>query len=273
MTQTITDYKISSIVEEFLKTKDFKKKNDVLILLMKLKESLEFNATIDWPLVYKELGDLYKDNNPFYISDKYTPDPIERGTLGKNDIFVYGSNYQGIAGGGAAREAVITYGAPENGLVVGHINNCYAIPTKDLKLGERSCDFDRLEKDINDYLEYATIHPELTFWTTKIGCGLSGYSIEEIAPLFANKVIPTNVILPVEFVNLAYLNTYFYSEVKNKFFKLKDGILTVISPDEPSINTISDNNIRIYLPKDCQICSNDDFSTALTYVLDKINQL
>lgn len=270
---TVTNYKIIAIIEEFLISKDFKKKNDVLILLMKLKESLEFNATIDWPLVYKELGELYKDYNPFYQNTQFTPDPIERGSLGENDIFVYGSNYQGIIGGGAAREAFITYGAPQFGLIRGLCNNSYAIPTKDLDLGERSCDFIQLEKDINEFLEHAAENPNKTYWLTKIGCGLSGYDVSEIAPFFANKVIPSNVIMPIEFVNQIYLNSYLYSESKDKFFKIKDGILTIISTSEPSINTVHDNNIRIYLPKDCQSCTKDDYQTAFEYVLNRLQNL
>lgn len=270
---TVTNYKIIAIIEEFLISKDFKKKNDVLILLMKLKESLEFNATIDWPLVYKELGELYKDYNPFYQNTQFTPDPIERGSLGENDIFVYGSNYQGIIGGGAAREAFITYGAPQFGLIRGLCNNSYAIPTKDLDLGERSCDFTQLEKDINEFLEHAAENPNKTYWLTKIGCGLSGYDVTEIAPFFANKVIPSNVIMPIEFVNQIYLNSYLYSESKDKFFKIKDGILTIISTSEPSINTVHDNNIRIYLPKDCQSCTKDDYQTAFEYVLNRLQNL
>lgn len=35
---------------------------------------------------------------------------------------------------------------------------------------------------------------------TKIGCGIAGFSTEEIAPLFAKAIAVDNIILPVEFV-------------------------------------------------------------------------
>lgn len=270
--QDTTNFRISSIVEDFLKQFDFKKKNDVLVLLMKLKESLEFNATIDWQSIYKELGEVYRDHTPYYQSSDYTPEYITE-DIGPNGVFVFGSNYQGVAGGGAAREAVKKYGAPETGLIRGLVNRSYGIPTKDMDKGQRSCDFTQFENDINEFLEFAASNPEKTFWLTKIGCGLSGYHETEIAPYFANKVIPANVKMPIEFVHQIYLNEYLYSESKNKFFRVKDDVLYVLTPEEPSVNTIQDKAYRMYLPKDCQICSQDDFDTALSYILDKIKNI
>ena len=37
---------------------------------------------------------------------------------------------------------------------------------------------------MDDFIIYAKAHPELTFEVTRIGCGLAGYTEEEIAPMF-----------------------------------------------------------------------------------------
>lgn len=49
-------------------------------------------------------------------------------------------------------------------------------------------------------MEYAKIHSELHFLVTPIGCGLGGWDVEEIAPLFREAVSIENVILPKDFV-------------------------------------------------------------------------
>ena len=52
---------------------------------------------------------------------------------------------------------------------------------------------------MEDFLFYASEHPELEFLTTMIGCGLAGYTPEQIAPLFFEHEISNNVSLPSEF--------------------------------------------------------------------------
>ena len=49
---------------------------------------------------------------------------------------------------------------------------------------------------------YALAHPEKEFLVTKIACGSAGFSIEEIAPLFADAISVRNIILPKEFVDV-----------------------------------------------------------------------
>ena len=39
----------------------------------------------------------------------------------------------------------------------------------------------------------------IKFLVTKIGCGIAGFAIEEIAPLFKDAVDCDNIILPKEF--------------------------------------------------------------------------
>ncbi|MDE6377500.1 MAG: hypothetical protein K2K72_02015, partial [Duncaniella sp.] len=60
------------------------------------------------------------------LDAKYTPEFIL--TLGRNDIFVFGSNLAGLHGGGAARIAFNRFGAVW-GQGEGLQGNSYAIPT------------------------------------------------------------------------------------------------------------------------------------------------
>jgi hypothetical protein len=96
-------------------------------------------------------------------------------------IFVFGSNTAGIHGKGAALHARLYYGA-EPGVGVGHIGQCYAIPTKDHKL--RSYDLNTIRHHVEAFIAYARANPILQFNVTKVGCGLAGHKSEDIAPMF-----------------------------------------------------------------------------------------
>lgn len=127
----------------------------------------------------------------------YTPENITH--LQHNEIFVFGSNTQGIHGAGAARIAVDRYGAIY-GQAEGLQGNSYAIVTKDLTKWNRSVSLDYIKKQIEELYQYAFESTKLTFYVTKIGCGLGGFEIKEIAHLFMSIPIkPSNVILPKEF--------------------------------------------------------------------------
>ena len=45
-------------------------------------------------------------------------------------------------------------------------------------------------------------HQELTFLVTPIGCGIAGYTAQEIAPFFADAKDLTNVYLPESFLKV-----------------------------------------------------------------------
>lgn len=123
-----------------------------------------------------------------------TPENIT--DLKPNEIFVFGSNYAGIHGAGAALLARQKFGAiTGNGL--GLMGQSYGIATKNRKL--ETIGLPTIQAQIVRLFKFAASRPELTFLVTKIGCGLAGYSVEEIAPLFRSKEIPANVILPKEF--------------------------------------------------------------------------
>lgn len=108
--------------------------------------------------------------------------------LKENEIFVFGSNLQGMHGGGAARIAYENFGA-EWGVGVGMTGRCYAIPTMQGGI-ETICPY------VDDFIKYAKEHGELTFLVTRIGCGIAGFKDSEMAPLFKDAADMDNVALP-----------------------------------------------------------------------------
>lgn len=115
-----------------------------------------------------------------------TPENIT--SLQENEIFVFGSNLRGAHGGGAARVAYELFGA-EWGNGVGRTGQCYAIPTMQGGI-------ETIRPYVNEFIEYARQHPELTFFVTRIGCGIAGFTDEEMAPLFEEAKQLQNVALP-----------------------------------------------------------------------------
>lgn len=109
-------------------------------------------------------------------------------------VFVFGSNLAGRHGKGAALWAKQHRGAVY-GRGEGYHGNSYAIPTKDAAL--RSLHLDEVRRYVARFIAFARQNPHLQFQLTPIGCGLAGYSAEQIAPMF--KDAPANVIMPADF--------------------------------------------------------------------------
>ena len=141
-------------------------------------------------------------------------------------IFVFGSNLSGVHGGGAAATAQKKYGAvngrgeglqglryrrvnlgpaDENGFepfeyqIIGGrgVNNtaAYALPTKGF-------DIETLPLQVIDYFvgrlnDCCTNNSELSFFVTRVGCGLGGYTDNQMKSLFDAYHWPTNVTLPL----------------------------------------------------------------------------
>ena len=111
--------------------------------------------------------------------------------LDKNEIFVFGSNGFGAHNGGAAATAVRKFGA-KMGQAEGLQGQSYAINTMDSE--------NEMFEQIKRFLKFAEDHQELTFLVTEIGCGIAGYSPEQVAPAF--KMHSRNVILPEAFLKV-----------------------------------------------------------------------
>lgn len=115
--------------------------------------------------------------------------------LAENEIFVFGSNVEGIHGGGAAAVA-IKWGAIW-GQGVGLQGQTYAIPT--MQGGVET-----IKPYVDDFLSFAKSNSKLKFLVTEIGCGIAGFTVEQIAPLFKNAIDDNieNIFLPESFYKI-----------------------------------------------------------------------
>lgn len=116
-----------------------------------------------------------------------TPDVVV--SLRADEVFVFGSNAAGQHGGGAARVAHERFGAVW-GEGHGHHGQSYAIDTMS--------GLDVLTREARAFIGFATEHPYLHFLLTPVGCGIAGYTPEQVAVLFAG--VPENVAVPASFV-------------------------------------------------------------------------
>lgn len=108
--------------------------------------------------------------------------------LQPGEIFVFGSNLGGMHGGGAALVAYRKFGAIM-GQGVGLQGQSYAIPT--MQGGVET-----IRPYVDEFIAFAKAHPELTFLVTRIGCGIAGFTDEEISPLFEKAHNIDNIVLP-----------------------------------------------------------------------------
>lgn len=97
------------------------------------------------------------------------------------DIFVFGSNLAGRHGAGAARFALKHHGAIY-GQGEGLQGRSYALPTKSRWI--KPLMLTDIYVNIQRFKMFAASRPDLTFNVTPVGCGLAGYTQEQIKPLF-----------------------------------------------------------------------------------------
>ena len=148
---------------------------------------------------------------------KYTPENIQE--LKANEVFVFGSNLNGNHAGGAAYYALEKFGA-EMGNAEGIQGQSYAIPTLDKNM-ER-INLTDLEQSIGRFYDYADEHPDLIFYLTKIGCGIAGYEVSDIATVVNCRDIPANVIIPEEFTHVPGFKG-FDENMQCRGFKYEEG--------------------------------------------------
>lgn len=122
------------------------------------------------------------------IGDRVTPYKIDK--LEEGQIFVFGSNCRGAHAGGAAHTAMEKFGAIW-GQGDGLQGQSYAISTMEGLIPMR--------ENIERFIAFAKEHPELTFLVTRIGCGIAGYKVADVAPMFENAINVKNIWLPGDF--------------------------------------------------------------------------
>ena len=186
MAQHKTEATVRKKIEEHIVKNRMFKKEELKDLKYDMKEFLEVwkkEVAIAKTELLKTL-----DTSPNQPESRITPERVDR--LGANEVFVFGSNGAGRHNGGAARVAHQKFGAI---MGQGHgmqgksyaINSMSGIP--------------EMKQDIDAFCAFAKAHPEKHFLVTPIGCGIAGYTPEEVAPLFADCKELNNVSLPSSF--------------------------------------------------------------------------
>jgi len=152
----------------------------------------------------QQLYEKQTQNQLFSDRPANTPDSITE--LQPDEVFVFGSNLKGHHRGGAANYALNHFGA-KWGVGRGLSGQSYAIPTSRIP-------FDELKGYVDEFLQFARDHDDLLFYVTRIGCGNAGYTVEDIAPLFADAYELGNVRLPGEFAATLNLGFDFKLEIQ-----------------------------------------------------------
>lgn len=126
--------------------------------------------------------------------DKRRVSPQWITTLADDEVFVFGSNLEGLHGGGAALLAYERFGAVW-GQGTGLQGKSYGIPTMHGGV-------DVIAPYVDDFIAFAREHKGLKFLVTEIGCGIAGFTVEEMAPLFRKALDEVNIYLPQRFIDI-----------------------------------------------------------------------
>jgi hypothetical protein len=129
--------------------------------------------------------------------------------LKENEIFVFGSNESGRHGKGAAKTAM-KWGA-KYGQAKGLQGKTYGIPTVNSSISNK-LSLNRIDFYLQLFYQDCVKYPNLTFLVTEIGCGLAGWSVKDIAPLFDEFAELENVHLPKSFWNVIKHNKEYIFE-------------------------------------------------------------
>lgn len=117
-------------------------------------------------------------------------------SLKPNQVFVFGSNANGHHIGGAARQAYDHFGAIW-GQAGGMQGQSYGIITLDENMQKVPIDY--IGRQLQALNLQAKAMPKLEFLLTLIGCGIAGFSIEEIKSESIKIDWNDNVVVPDEF--------------------------------------------------------------------------
>ena len=150
------------------------------------------DATYEEKVRFKrERARRYYEEGPVgeVYADRITPERIS--VLRPGEIFVFGADIMGRHDGGAARQAVMCFGA-QIGVPFGPQGQSFAIPTVGV-------DPQGVRDAFVRFVDYARQHPDLTFLVTALGCGHGGYVPETMAPLLEEGVRVPNIHYPLAF--------------------------------------------------------------------------
>lgn len=123
------------------------------------------------------------------------PEIVRRG-LQPGFVLVFGSNLLGIHGAGSALIAARYFGATR-GIGEGRTGRCYALPTK--RTPYERMTIEELRESVNQFLAHATESRD-SFLVVEVGCKLAGFTVAQVAPMFAKAVAMPNVFLPWSFL-------------------------------------------------------------------------
>jgi hypothetical protein len=148
---------------------------------------------------------------------KITPEKVSK--LKSNEIFVFGSNLAGLHGAGAALLAEKAFKAAP-GIGEGLTGQCYALPTKDKDI--QTLPIIEIYKSVEVLLEVVKNNTSKFFIITAVGCGLAGYTPEDIAPMFEPFVHLENCSLPQSFVDVIFPKVIKGYKVTDSNMRCKD---------------------------------------------------
>lgn len=135
-------------------------------------------------------------------------------------IFVFGSNDEGAHGGGAAKVARQHHGAIW-GQAEGLQGSAYGIPTCHKPVGQPGWQkpFAEVHQVVENFVKFAedtkngltALPADKEFQITQVGCGLAGWTADQIAPLFAGA--PDNCYFDSAWETLLPSGTKFWGTV------------------------------------------------------------
>ena len=114
------------------------------------------------------------------------------------NVFVMGTNELGKHGAGAAKYAMEHHGAVY-GKGEGLQGNSYGIPTKDGNF--KPLPLNSINEYVRRFIQFARRNNDQNYNITRIGCGLAGYTDEQIAPFFRS-IPKANCFLPLEWKSI-----------------------------------------------------------------------
>lgn len=124
------------------------------------------------------------------LAEQRTPDVVEE--LESGQVFVFGTDPDGLHKGGAAALAVSKFGAVP-GIGEGLRDRSYAIPVHRHR-------HERMREAVTRFIMFAKNNPGFVFMVVPVGCGKAGMDVDLVADMFVDAVNLDNIFLPEIFI-------------------------------------------------------------------------